>query len=833
MSKAKIIDKKSVDSILGEKNLLSELHHPFIVNMVYSFQDHDYLYLVMDLLPGGNLRYHLSIKNHFNEKQIKFLIGCIMIGLKYIHGQNILHRDIKPENLVFDSNGYLRITDFGIAKHYVINNKKDTSGTIGYLAPEVLCNVNHNFSIDYYAVGIITYELMYGHRPYLGKTKHEVKQLILTRQAEIDYDDLPNGFSNETADFINKLIQRKPKNRLGKDNINEVIGHPWFNEFDWDNTSKKKLKAPYVPKLGDNFDKKYCLQSNKIGTDTMERYKKIMLEDNYNLVFMQFNCNRIPEELKGYSNKKINENIHGINNNITSNLSTTISRNNKNEIKQNNVIVNGHNKLVNNNMISNKISKNKNIDDSKDFDKEIFKQIVTLNKSLHNISVLNKTNSVNNQNGMNNKSNIMQNKTKNGMLYNKSNINLFRNKDNYLNNYNILNKTYRNENNINKRNLNENINNNYLDISSTIKQLNPNRNNNYNNMQKNNYAQNNIMENENIIFNEKNLIENILNKRIEHPINHNMSMSNLNINKSKKLINNSSIDDQNSILDLNSGILKNMKYQYQDVYPNKRNKFLNYSVKIKNINQNNNMQNNNNDINNENVFYNKINHQIKKNNTILRRNVNNLNINMPKTKKDFIKKEFLKNSTFYNPHQNQNNSNNNISINIDNNNINNNNIHKRSSSIIMSSNIYSKKKNNTNGLSLINSQKRLSSSHSMHNLKANNYNRDVIANNNNTMIKKSNFMKLDKSLKNISIIDKKLPFINMALNKKNGEIGNDIYYILYGKIQNENKGKYKSGNIHYDFLTDRIRNKRIKNNENKINYNNKSVNNFLDSYKKA
>jgi len=163
MSKAKIIDKKSVDSILGEKQLLSELHHPFIVNMIYSFQDHDYLYLVMDLLPGGNLRYHLSIKNHFNEKQIKFLIGCIMIGLQYIHGQNILHRDIKPENLVFDKNGYLRITDFGIAKHYVINNRKDTSGTVGYLAPEVLCNVNHNFSIDYYAVGIITYELMYGH----------------------------------------------------------------------------------------------------------------------------------------------------------------------------------------------------------------------------------------------------------------------------------------------------------------------------------------------------------------------------------------------------------------------------------------------------------------------------------------------------------------------------------------------------------------------------------------------------------------------------------------------------------------------------------------------
>ena len=132
MSKAKIIDKKSIESILGEKKILSELSHPFIVNMIYSFQDFDYLYLDMELLSGGNLRYNLSLKKRFNEKQIKFLIGCIMVGLKYIHGQNILHRDIKPENLVFEQNGYLRITDFGIAKHYVVNNKKDTSGTIGY-----------------------------------------------------------------------------------------------------------------------------------------------------------------------------------------------------------------------------------------------------------------------------------------------------------------------------------------------------------------------------------------------------------------------------------------------------------------------------------------------------------------------------------------------------------------------------------------------------------------------------------------------------------------------------------------------------------------------------
>ena len=118
MSKAKIIDKKSIDSILGEKEFLSSIHHSFIVNLIYSFQDHDNLYIVMDLLPGGNLRYHLSIKPHFKEEQIKFLISSILIGLEYIHSQNILFRDLKPENLILDNKSDWLITDFGIAKRY-------------------------------------------------------------------------------------------------------------------------------------------------------------------------------------------------------------------------------------------------------------------------------------------------------------------------------------------------------------------------------------------------------------------------------------------------------------------------------------------------------------------------------------------------------------------------------------------------------------------------------------------------------------------------------------------------------------------------------------------
>ena len=112
MSKVKIIDKKSVKSIRDERNFLSKLHHPFIVNMICSFQDFDNLYLVMDLLTGGDLRYHLCRIRKFTEEETKFFISCLLLGLEYIHKNNIIHRDIKPENLVSDEQGYVRVTEF-------------------------------------------------------------------------------------------------------------------------------------------------------------------------------------------------------------------------------------------------------------------------------------------------------------------------------------------------------------------------------------------------------------------------------------------------------------------------------------------------------------------------------------------------------------------------------------------------------------------------------------------------------------------------------------------------------------------------------------------------
>ena len=308
MSKMKIIDRRSEISIMSEKTLLSKLNNPFIVNMYFTFQDFSTLYLVMDLLTGGDLRYHLAKKKHFSERETKFFIANMLLALEYIHSKNIIHRDIKPENLVLELNGYLRITDFGVAKINEKDNSSETSGTPGYMAPEVILVQNHSFPSDFFALGVIGYEFMLGYRPYLGRSRKEIKELIIYKQARLDECEIPYSWSLESGDFINKLLKRKPTKRLGYHGVKEIKNHIWMKDINWELLKKKEIIAPFIPNPNrENFDKAYCERIEDIGETTIERYQEYAESELFLEVFEGYtyiNLSYLKSKKKENSDKK-------------------------------------------------------------------------------------------------------------------------------------------------------------------------------------------------------------------------------------------------------------------------------------------------------------------------------------------------------------------------------------------------------------------------------------------------------------------------------------------------------------------------------------------------
>ena len=421
MSKVKIIDRRSEISIINERNFLSKLNNPFIVNMYFAFQDFSNLYLVMDLLTGGDLRYQIVRHKTFNEIQTKFFLANIILGLEYIHSKNIIHRDIKPENLVMENTGYIRITDFGVAKINMKDNSSETSGTPGYMAPEVLFVQNHSFPCDFFAIGVIGFEFMLGVRPYLGRSRQEIKEVVFNFQAKIYDEDIPENWSKESVDFINKLLLRKPNKRLGyKNGINELKKHIWFKDIDWEKLEKKEVEAPFLPdKNSENFDKEYCEEIDNVSEETIERYRQYIADELFPDVFQGYTfCNwDVGEHLLierhkqfKYKNKNIKKEYisktHMINNN-SNNFSSSHSNNtNFENIFKNNDSINNHkvlsnspsnirknnNKLNieinnnNNNLIKNKnISKSeRNIQSKNIINKERALSYNKINKNLYN-----------------------------------------------------------------------------------------------------------------------------------------------------------------------------------------------------------------------------------------------------------------------------------------------------------------------------------------------------------------------------------------------------------------------------------------------------------------
>ena len=198
ISKVKTFLEGNIESLISEFNILKKLHYILISNLYFSYQDNEYIFLILDYLPGGTLRNQIPDTPSliFSENQIKFLISNIILSLEYIHNQGIIHRDLKPENLLFDNEGYLHLTDFGISKIYNSENTKifDISGTPGYISPEIIKREPQNFVSDFFGLGVIVYELIFGKRPFEGKNKDEIAENILNKKIYLNEKNMKKKF---------------------------------------------------------------------------------------------------------------------------------------------------------------------------------------------------------------------------------------------------------------------------------------------------------------------------------------------------------------------------------------------------------------------------------------------------------------------------------------------------------------------------------------------------------------------------------------------------------------------------------------------------------------
>ncbi|KAK7125334.1 hypothetical protein R3I93_020877 [Phoxinus phoxinus] len=300
MYACKKLEKKRVKKQLGEamalneKQILERLNSRFVVSLAYAYESKEALCLVLTLLNGGDLRFHIYNMGTegLNKDRVQFYAAEILCGLDHLHEKSIVYRDLKPENILLDDNGHIRISDLGLA---VIlpeeRHVKGKVGTVGYMAPEVITNTHYSFSADWWGLGCLIYEMTAGKPPFRNNKerlpRHEMERRVLET-----IEQYGQKFDEDTSSICKSLLAKNPKERLGckfRQGAEVIKGHTFFaNNINFTRLEAGRMPPPFVP------DPRAVYCADILDIDQFSTVKGVILDQVDDNFYSKFNTGSVP-----------------------------------------------------------------------------------------------------------------------------------------------------------------------------------------------------------------------------------------------------------------------------------------------------------------------------------------------------------------------------------------------------------------------------------------------------------------------------------------------------------------------------------------------------------
>ncbi|KAK2750970.1 serine/threonine protein kinase psk1 [Myotisia sp. PD_48] len=247
------VHKRLVEQTKTERTVLESVNrHPFVVKLFYAFQDHEKLYLILEYAQGGELFTHLAMERMFTEEAASFYMAEMVLALEHLHHTvGVIYRDLKPENCLLDAEGHLLLTDFGLSKVAINDDDRcnSSSGTIEYMAPEVVQGKSYGKACDWWSLGALGFDLLTGSPPFKGNNHAKITERILKQKLA-----LPYYLGPDAKDLLTRLLRKEPSKRLGyhmpKD-MATIKGHRFFRKIDWKALERRELDPPIKPVITD------------------------------------------------------------------------------------------------------------------------------------------------------------------------------------------------------------------------------------------------------------------------------------------------------------------------------------------------------------------------------------------------------------------------------------------------------------------------------------------------------------------------------------------------------------------------------------------------------